>query len=234
VTASALSRLSPVPGQLAALCARLRASGHGITEPPARDLPEPWLSMLSHYDRGKTWATPTRDGCAAAAAVLPGLDGITLAILGLHTCQGRTVVRAHARYDQDRASGTDPWSAPARGRNPHHQAAGNKLDGQRGGCPDQFPVGLARQLRLGRDLDAPGLVTLEYGVAVGTTAQHSPAHPWPPEQPGRREDPHVEQAVVRPGLREQDEPAGQQADVPDHHAPGQAAHGLAAVEAILK
>ena len=94
--AGALSRLSPVPGQLAALCARLNAGGHGITEPPARDLPEPWLSMLAHYHYRKTRATPARDGCAAAAAVLPDLDGITLAILGLHNCQGSTVVHAHA------------------------------------------------------------------------------------------------------------------------------------------
>jgi hypothetical protein len=44
--AGALSPLSPVPGQLAALCARLHLTGHGITAPPARNLPGPWLSML--------------------------------------------------------------------------------------------------------------------------------------------------------------------------------------------
>jgi hypothetical protein len=93
---------------------------------------------------------------------------------------------------------------------------------------------LARQQRLGRDLDPPSLVALEYGVVAGTTAQYPPGHPWPPERPGRREDPHVEHAVVRPRRREQDEAAGQQADVPDHHAPGLAAHGLAAVEANLE
>jgi hypothetical protein len=51
--------------------------------------------MLAHYHCRKTRADPTRDGCAAAAAVLPDLDGITLAILGLHNCQGSTVVHAH-------------------------------------------------------------------------------------------------------------------------------------------
>ena len=94
--AGALSPLSPVPGQLAALCARLNVAGHGITEPPARDLPGPWLSVLAHYQRKKTTAPPARDGCAAAAGAFPELDGITLSILGLHTCQGGTVVHAHA------------------------------------------------------------------------------------------------------------------------------------------
>jgi hypothetical protein len=92
----ALSPLSPVPGQLSALCARLNVAGHGITEPPARDLAEPWLSVLAHCQRRKTRPAAARDGGAAAAAVLPELDGITLAILGLHTCQGGTVVHAHA------------------------------------------------------------------------------------------------------------------------------------------
>ena len=111
-TAGALSRLSPVPGQLAALCARLNAHDHGITEPLAGDLPEPWLSMLAHYQRRKTRATPAGDGCAAAAAVLADLDGITLAILGLHNCQGRTVMHMHASGPMCQLSGhpDDPWS----------------------------------------------------------------------------------------------------------------------------
>ena len=94
--AGALSPLNPVPGQLAALCARLDLTGHGITEPPGRDLPEPWLSMLAYYQRRKTRAAPARDGCAAVAAVLAELDGITLAILGLHNCAGSTVMHIHA------------------------------------------------------------------------------------------------------------------------------------------
>jgi len=94
--AGALSPLSPVPGQLAALCARMDLVGHGITEPPARALPEPWLSVLAYYQRRKTRAAPARDGCAAVAAVLAELDGITLAILGLHNCAGSTVLHIHA------------------------------------------------------------------------------------------------------------------------------------------
>jgi hypothetical protein len=96
-----LSPLSPVPGQLAALCTALGVSGHGITAPPARQLPGPWLSMLAHYRRRKPEQAPGRDGCAAAAAMLPELDGIRLALLGLHNVDGSTVWYGHA-------SGTTP------------------------------------------------------------------------------------------------------------------------------
>jgi hypothetical protein len=92
--AGALSPLSPIPGQLAALCAHLPASGHGITAPPARDLPAQWRSMLAHHHRRKP--ATARDGCAAIAVTLPELDGISLAILGLHNCQGRTIMHVHA------------------------------------------------------------------------------------------------------------------------------------------
>jgi hypothetical protein len=92
----ALSPLSPVPGQLATLCATLNVSGHGITAPPARQLPGPWLSMLAHYRRRKPEQALRRDGCAAAAVALPELDGIRLALLGLHNFDGRTVLYGHA------------------------------------------------------------------------------------------------------------------------------------------
>ena len=104
----ALSLLSPVPSQLAALCASLGAQDHGIIAPPARDLPEPWLSLLARYRRRKIKAAPVRDGCAAAAAMLPERDGIGLAVLGLHNYQDRTVLhmqasgpRAEAIYGPD-------------------------------------------------------------------------------------------------------------------------------------
>jgi hypothetical protein len=109
----ALPPLSPVPGQLATLCAGLGVNGHGITAPPGRDLPEPWLSLLASYRRRKTTAA-ARDGCAAAAVVLPELDGIRLAVLGLHNCQGSTVVHMHASGpDTDAIHGEDdlyPWA----------------------------------------------------------------------------------------------------------------------------
>ena len=97
----ALSPLSPVPGQLAALCGTLDVTGHGITARPARQLPGPWLSMLAHYHRRTPDQAPGRDGCAAAAVALPELDGTRLAILGLHNADGSTVLYGHA-------SGTTP------------------------------------------------------------------------------------------------------------------------------
>ncbi len=92
----ALSPLSPVPGQLAALCARLNVTGHGITAPPARDLPEPWLSMLTHYRRRKPRTAGDSDGCAALAAAVPELDGIRLTIVGLHNSAACTVLLVQA------------------------------------------------------------------------------------------------------------------------------------------
>jgi hypothetical protein len=100
----ALSLLSPVPGQLAALCENLNVSGHGITAPPARDLPEPWLSMLAHYRRRKPEKALGRDGCAAAAVAFPELDGIRLSILGLNNADDGTVLYAHASGTPDVAA----------------------------------------------------------------------------------------------------------------------------------
>jgi hypothetical protein len=102
--AGALSPLSAVPGQFAALCARLHLTGHGITAPPARELPEPWRHMLAHDRRGPARTAPAADGGAAAAVALPGLDQITLALLGLHNCRGRTVVHMHASDPMNQVS----------------------------------------------------------------------------------------------------------------------------------
>ena len=90
--ADALPPGSPVPGQLAGLCARLGISGHGILAPPPGDLPEPWLSMLSRYHRGEPYAAPSADGVAATVAELPELDGARVTILGLHHSGDRTIL----------------------------------------------------------------------------------------------------------------------------------------------
>ncbi len=95
--AGVLSPLSPVPGQVAAVCAGMRVSGHGITAPPAHDLPEPWLSLLAHYQRRKPDTTPVHDGYAAVAAALPELDGIRLALLGLLNADGSSWIKLLAR-----------------------------------------------------------------------------------------------------------------------------------------
>jgi hypothetical protein len=94
--AGALSRRSQLPGQLAALYARLNVTGHGITVPPARDLPEPWLSVLTGRQRAAARAASVRDGCAAVAAALPDLDGIRLSILGLTSSAEGTMLHVHA------------------------------------------------------------------------------------------------------------------------------------------
>jgi hypothetical protein len=101
--AGAWSSPSPVPGQFAALCARLHLTGPGTT-PPAGDLPAAWLSMLAHDRRGQAGTAPVADGGAAAAVALPELGGITLTVLGLHNCQGRTVVHMHASGPMNQVS----------------------------------------------------------------------------------------------------------------------------------
>jgi hypothetical protein len=87
--AEVLSPLSAVPGQLAALCASLRVSGHGLAV-PAADLPERWISVLAHYQRRKPNPAPAHDGHAAVAAGFPAVDGIRLALLGLYNADGDT------------------------------------------------------------------------------------------------------------------------------------------------
>jgi hypothetical protein len=90
--ADALSPLSPVPARLATLCASLDLTGHGIVAPPTLDLPEPWLSLLAHYQRRKPEPTQMHEGCAAMAARLPELDGIRLTLLGLQHTEGSSAL----------------------------------------------------------------------------------------------------------------------------------------------
>ena len=94
--ADALSPSSPVPGQLAGLCARLGVSGHGITARPADDLPGPWLSMLTRYHRRTPQPAPASGRSVATAVELPELDGARFAILGLHHSDGATMFHLQA------------------------------------------------------------------------------------------------------------------------------------------
>jgi hypothetical protein len=82
---------SPVPGQLAGLCARLGISGHGITAPPARDLPERWHSMLTPPSR-EPKAPPAPGILAATVVELPELDRANIAIAGLHHGERGTIM----------------------------------------------------------------------------------------------------------------------------------------------
>jgi hypothetical protein len=95
--ADVLSPLSPVPGRLATLCASMDIPGHGITAPPARQLPETWLSVLAHYQRRKPDPVPLVEGYAAMTAALPELNGIRLVLLGLHHAEGGSSLHVLAR-----------------------------------------------------------------------------------------------------------------------------------------
>jgi hypothetical protein len=106
--AEVLSPLSPLPGQLATLCASLCVSGHGITAPPVPVLPEPWLSLLAHYHRRKPDTRPARDDWAAIAAVLPELDGLRLVLLGLHNADGATWIHGLAAGRIERGGPSGP------------------------------------------------------------------------------------------------------------------------------
>lgn len=83
---------SPVPGQLAGLCARLGINGHGIAAPPAGDLPERWQSMLTPPSRSEPQAPPAPGILAATVAELPELDGAKIAIVGLHRGERGTIM----------------------------------------------------------------------------------------------------------------------------------------------
>jgi hypothetical protein len=81
--AGALPPDSPVPGQLAGLCARLGIGGHGITTPPDGDLPEQWHSMLTPPRRREPQPPAVPRILAATVAELPEPDGAKIAIVGL-------------------------------------------------------------------------------------------------------------------------------------------------------
>jgi hypothetical protein len=83
---------SPVPGQLAGLCARLGIDGHGITAPPNEDLPERWQSILTPLARREPRAPSPPGILAAAVAELPELDSAQITIIGLHHGERGTIM----------------------------------------------------------------------------------------------------------------------------------------------
>jgi hypothetical protein len=102
-----LSPLSPVPGQLARLCERQGARGHGIISPPAReeDLPEQWRADA----RGQPRVPHPRDRFASAVLALPELDGVRLTVIGLVNSSARTTLHAHvAGFPAERRDDTLP------------------------------------------------------------------------------------------------------------------------------
>ncbi len=86
--AGAIAADSLVPGQLAALCQRLGAGGHGITVPPAGEIPAPWASVIAHREAPEP--AGGAEVFAPLACVLPDVDGARLALAGLNTAAGES------------------------------------------------------------------------------------------------------------------------------------------------
>jgi hypothetical protein len=84
----AIAAGNPLPGQLAALCQRLGASGHGITVPPAADIPAEWASLLARRDVPASAGAP--ELFVPLAAVLPDVDGAWLGLAGLSSAAGES------------------------------------------------------------------------------------------------------------------------------------------------
>jgi hypothetical protein len=122
----ALSEVSPVPGQIAALCQRLGADGHAIAVPG--ELPDRWAALGGPAAPpqgvkgglrkppfgGSKGAEPPGKHCAAhLAGVLPSVDGVTITLAGLITRagQGTTLFGAmRPRPDPDiRVGGPSLW-----------------------------------------------------------------------------------------------------------------------------
>jgi hypothetical protein len=95
--AGALSPFSPLPGYLAMICERLGIDGHGVTAAPTADLPGPWLSVLAWY--GRRHQPMVHDGTASAGTVLPDVDGVQVAVGGLHTRNNQTFLHAVVERD---------------------------------------------------------------------------------------------------------------------------------------
>ncbi len=89
--AGALSPFSPAPARLAALYQRLGIDSHGITVPPAADLPRPWTDVIAYY--GRRHRPPARSGIAALPVLLPEIDGARFGLAGLHAQDGQTVLQ---------------------------------------------------------------------------------------------------------------------------------------------
>jgi len=103
--AGALTPDSRVPGQLAALLERLDVGGHGIAAPPDADLPVRWESMLTRYHRRGSYPVLAPGRWAEAVAELPELDGVRIAVLGVHHGEPGTIVHTLVSG----VTGEDDW-----------------------------------------------------------------------------------------------------------------------------
>ena len=86
--AGAIAAGSPVPGQLAALCRRLGAAGHGIAVPAAAEIPAQWASVLAR--RGAPVPATGPEVFAPLPGILPDVDGARFALAGLSMTAGES------------------------------------------------------------------------------------------------------------------------------------------------
>jgi hypothetical protein len=94
---------SPVPGQLAGLCARLGINGHGITAPPG-DLPQRWQSLPTPPNRSQQQTPPAPRILAATVAELPELDGAQIATAAMHHREHGTIPHLLASHKRAEVS----------------------------------------------------------------------------------------------------------------------------------
>jgi hypothetical protein len=89
--AGALAADSPAPGRLAALCERLGVAEHGISAPPATDLPARWAEVIPGEPPGPgpEWFAPL--GPAAA-----DLEDARFVVAGLATAAGQSFLHVVA------------------------------------------------------------------------------------------------------------------------------------------
>jgi hypothetical protein len=79
---------SRAPGHLAALCRELGAEGHGISAPPATEIPAHWASILAQRHATGSRAEP--EVFAPLGVILPGIDGTRFALAGLSSAAGQS------------------------------------------------------------------------------------------------------------------------------------------------
>jgi hypothetical protein len=143
----AIAADSLVPGQLAALCQRLGAAGHGITVPPAGEIPAPWASVIAH--REAPGPAGGAEMFAPLACVLPDVDGTRLALTGLNTSAGEShlhvissgMPRLADRFQWDWTPGFSWWLRDSAG-NWHVATAGEPCtleDGMQAFWPRLIP-----------------------------------------------------------------------------------------------
>jgi hypothetical protein len=176
--ASAIAADSPVPGQLAALCQRLGATGHGITVPPGEELPAPWASVIAH--RGGPAPAGAPEVFAPIACVLPDVDGARFALAGLSTAAGESQLhvissgmpRLTGQFEWDWTPGFSWWLRDSAGNWHVGTPGAPDTDGN-----DTFGDGVqAFWLRLTPPLAVPGPAEI---VVTGPATQARTTVSWP-------------------------------------------------------